>query len=128
MNDQPDPKAAKIAIVGPCASGKSTLAERLNQAGWRARQIVQEHSYVPAMWRTISPPDILIYLDASYETCSRRKQLDWSHDEYSEQVERLADARKRCDLYLNSDQLTIDETAQRVMDWLRGRHDHAEAL
>ncbi|MGA9532773.1 MAG: hypothetical protein WBR18_08675 [Anaerolineales bacterium] len=128
MNNQPNSEPVNIAIVGPCASGKSTLADRLNQAGWQARQIVQEHSYVPAMWRTISPPDILIYLDASYETSSRRKRLNWTPEEFQDQVERLADARERCDLYLNSDQLSIEETAQRVLNWLDGGHDHDEAL
>lgn len=128
MKEQLDPEVTTIAIVGPCASGKSTLADQLRQAGWQARQIVQEHSYVPAMWRTIRPPDILIYLDASYETCSQRKQLNWSPEDYQEQVERLADARQHCHLYLNSDQLSIEETAQRVLDWLSGGHDPSQAL
>lgn len=80
------------------------------------------------MWRTINPPDLLIYLDASYETCSQRKQLNWTRDEYLEQVDRLADARQRCDFYIDSDELSIDETAQRTLDWLHGRHERGQAL
>jgi cytidylate kinase len=117
-----------VAVVGPCASGKSTLVEALREAGWDARQIVQEHSYVRSMWRTIRPPDVLIYLDASFETCTARKQLNWSAGEYQEQVDRLADARQRCDFYLNSDAMPADEVARTVLAWLTGRHDSAEAL
>jgi len=128
MSDQPEEKQAAIAIVGPCASGKTTLADRLRRAGWQARQIVQEHSYVPSMWRTINPPDLLIYLDASYEICTRRKQLNWSRGEYLEQIKRLADARERCDFYLNNDDLSIDDTAHKVIEWLNGRRQRGEAL
>jgi len=29
--------------------------------------IAQEHSYVPYMWKRITNPDLLIYLNASFE-------------------------------------------------------------
>ncbi|HEX9675289.1 MAG TPA: hypothetical protein VGA07_04875, partial [Anaerolineales bacterium] len=82
----------KIAIVGPCASGKTTLATRLQREGYSARQIVQEHSYVADMWKVLSMPDLLIFLDASFATCNRRKALNWLENEYLEQRRRLRHA------------------------------------
>ena len=95
-----------IAVVGPCAAGKSGLAESLRAAGFSARQIVQEHSYVSEMWRIITKPDYLIYLDASFDTCSSRKKLNWTQSDYDEQTRRLRHAREHCDLHLATDQLS----------------------
>lgn len=98
-----------IAIVGPCAAGKSSLAARLVQHGYRARQIVQEHSYVGHMWQVLGKPDVLIYLDASFATCSQRKALGWQEHEYLEQRRRLQHARQHCDVYINTDSLTPEQ-------------------
>ena len=57
-------KGQTIALVGKSGAGKSTLVAGLCKHGYRARQIAQEHSYVPQMWRLIRRPDTLIYLDA----------------------------------------------------------------
>lgn len=110
----------RVAIVGPCASGKSTLAAGLRQHGFLARQIAQEHSYVPAMWQRLSRPDALIYLDASYETCSRRKRLDWLPSEHAEQLHRLRHAREYCDIYVNTDSLTPEQVLARALEALGG--------
>ncbi len=92
-----------IAIVGPCASGKSALAQGLAELGIRARQVVQEHSFVPEMWQIIAQPDLLIYLDASFQTCSQRKNLNWDQRDYAEQNLRLAHAKENCDLLIQTD-------------------------
>jgi deoxyadenosine/deoxycytidine kinase len=105
----------KIAIVGPCASGKTTLALRLRREGYSARQIVQEHSYVAEMWKVLSRPDLLIFLDASFATCNRRKALNWLEHEYLEQRRRLRHAKEHCDLYIETDALTSDEVLQSVL-------------
>ena len=91
-----------IAIVGPCASGKSTLARGLAEQGIRARQVVQEHSFVPKMWQIIAQPDLLVYLDASFRTCSQRKNLNWRQRDYDEQILRLAHAKENCDLLIQT--------------------------
>lgn len=101
-----------IGIVGPCASGKSTLADLLAQEGFQAHQIVQEHSYVADMWWVLGKPDLLIFLDASFTTCSRRKALDWQEGDYQEQRRRLAHARQHCDLYIDTDALTAEQVLQ----------------
>lgn len=112
---------AKVGIVGPCAAGKTSLAEVLSDHGLAAKQIVQEHSYAPQMWRIIGKPDFLIYLDASFESCSQRKSLNWSRAEYEQQLQRLADAREYCDLYLVTDELTEAEVAEQALAELEQR-------
>lgn len=65
-----------IGIVGPCGAGKSSVASALKSHGYPIRHIAQEHSYVPDMWRRLTNPDILIYLDVSYENTILRRKLD----------------------------------------------------
>jgi deoxyadenosine/deoxycytidine kinase len=115
----PDPSSGLlIGIVGPCGSGKSTLATRLAALGHRGRAIAQEHSYVPAMWQLIAAPDLLVCLDASYETCTRRRQLQWEVWEYEEQLRRLQHASEHADLHVQTDRLTPDEVLQAVLGGL----------
>jgi deoxyadenosine/deoxycytidine kinase len=108
----------KIAIVGPCAAGKTTLINGLQKHGYSARQIAQEHSYVPDMWAQIAAPDVLIYLDASYETCTERKSLNWREDEYEEQVCRLSHARAHADLVIPTDELPPKEVLDLALQFL----------
>jgi len=115
----------EIAIVGPCASGKSTLATALQEQGYHARQIAQEHSYVQEMWQILTKPDILIYLDASYETCTLRKHLDWLPSEFHEQERRLKHAREHCDIYLMTDDESpgsVLASALSALEGLLGAH------
>lgn len=114
------PLSGLIGIVGPCGAGKSTLVAGLRSAGYRARQIAQEHSFVPDMWRVISNPSILIFLDASYEVCTERKKLDWTPAEYEEELRRLRHARAECSYYLNTDGMTISEVLHEILRRLRG--------
>ena len=108
-----------IAIVGPCASGKTTLARGLEEHGILARQVVQEHSYVPEMWQVITNPDYLIYLEASFQSCSNRKPLNWQENDYDEQLSRLAHARENCNLLIQTDDRTEGEVLEAVLDALR---------
>lgn len=111
----PPAPALRIAIVGPCAAGKSTLARGLRAHGYDARQIVQEHSYVPQMWAVLTRPDLLVYLDASHAASLRRKDLRWSPREHAEQLRRLAHARQHCDVYLHTDDLTPQQVLAAVL-------------
>lgn len=94
-----------IGIVGPCASGKTTLIRGLRLAGLPCKHIAQEHSYVPDMWRKITNPDVLIYLDVSYKISMSRRKLDWTESEFRQQVLRLQDAKIQSDLYIDTDLL-----------------------
>lgn len=113
-------KPLLIAIAGPCAAGKSTLAQGLQAHGLNAKQIVQEHSYVPRMWQLLTRPDVLVYLDASYEVCTHRKSLNWQPKEYAEQVRRLSHAREHCDVYVFTDPLSPTEVLARVLEAISG--------
>jgi deoxyadenosine/deoxycytidine kinase len=109
-----------IAIVGPCGSGKTVLVNGLKQHGYHSRQIAQEHSLVQDMWQVLTNPDILIYLDASYETCTERKALNWKLHEYTEQLRRLSHAREHCDVYLSTDDLSTEQVLKEILVQLQG--------
>ena len=101
-----------IGIVGPCGAGKSSLAERLSPFYSSVRAIAQEHSYVPYMWRRITNPDILIYLDASYPVTIQRRKLNWTEAEYKIELERLAHARQHADITIQTDNLDLAGVAR----------------
>lgn len=111
----------RIAIVGPCSSGKSTLKSILVEAGYQdIRNPAQEHSYVPDMWQKLSRPDVLIYLDVDYETTlQRRPHQDLGAQRVARQKDRLAHAREHADFYVNTNTLSPDEVGQRVFVFLR---------
>ncbi|MCL4530447.1 MAG: AAA family ATPase [Chloroflexi bacterium] len=117
--DEPDSKRFLIGVVGPCGSGKSTLIEGLEKEGFKCRHIAQEHSYVPSMWQKITNPDLLVFLNASFETCTQRRRLNWNNADYQEQQNRLAHALQHADLIIQTDSLTIEEVQSRVLDFLR---------
>lgn len=107
-----------IGIVGPCGSGKSTLMAGLERRGYTCRHIAQEHSYVQAMWQMITKPDVLIYLNSSFETSTARRNLDWQKKDYREQLRRLAHAHEHANLIIETDTMTADEVLQKALDFL----------
>lgn len=107
-----------IGVVGVCASGKTTLVQQLKNLGVDCHHIAQEHSYVPDMWKRITNPDFLIYLDVSYKKTLIRKNLNWTLQEYQEQQFRLRDARINADLIINTDQKTPQEIIFLVINTL----------
>ncbi|MCC6299309.1 MAG: hypothetical protein IT314_08420 [Anaerolineales bacterium] len=107
-----------IGIVGPCGSGKSTLMAGLEQRGYRCRHIAQEHSYVQAMWQIVTKPDVLIYLNSSFEISTARRKLDWQEKDHSEQLRRLAHAREHANIIIETDSLTADEVLEQALDFL----------
>ena len=112
-------KSLRVAVIGPCASGKSTLVSVLRGAGYEARHVAQEHSYVPNMWKRISQPDVLIYLDVTIEVISaRRPRLDFRQKHLDEQNQRLAHAREHCDLYLDTSEQSPAELQARALSFL----------
>jgi deoxyadenosine/deoxycytidine kinase len=113
-----------IGVVGPCGAGKSSLVAGLKAQGFLGRHIAQEHSYVPDMWKRLTNPDILIYLDVSYENTIIRRKLDWTYDEYAEQLRRLRHARQHANLYLNTNPLTLDEVLYTVLIYIKSTHTY----
>jgi len=112
---EPPGKRPLIGVVGPCGSGKSTLIAGLQQHGFACRHIAQEHSYVQAMWQIISKPDVLIYLQSSFETSTARRKLDWLVKDYDEQLRRLAHAREHAHIVISTDDLTPEEILQKAV-------------
>ncbi len=108
----------KIGIVGPCGSGKSELIRRLTPHGFSAKHIAQEHSFTPDMWRRLTNPDILIYLDVSYPVTLERKPFTWTQAEYDEQKYRLRHAYAHAELIINTDLYTPDEIGALVLNAL----------
>jgi len=109
-----------IGVVGPCAAGKSTLVAALRFQGYSVRHIAQEHSYVQDMWKQISDPDILVYLDVSYEVSILRTGSTWSKFIYDNQVQRLLHAKENADLLIMTDDLSPEQVRNRVLEKIQG--------
>lgn len=112
--------ARRIGIVGPCSSGKSTLARALRAQGYRVKEIMQEHCAAPMMWRRISDPDVLIYLDVTMDVAAQREGLANPSSWWVEEREfRLAHARAHCDLYVDTSALTPEDVLAQVVGYLQ---------
>jgi ABC-type uncharacterized transport system ATPase subunit len=110
-----------IGLVGPCGAGKTTLAKLLCENHVPARAIGQEHSYVPYMWKRLTNPDYLVFLDASFLVTCQRKNFSWNESEYCEQHFRLRHARQFADIYILTDLLSPNEVMAFILaqlpDW-----------
>lgn len=112
----------RVAFVGPCGAGKSTIALKLRALGWDARMPAQEHSGVPDMWRKLLDPDFLVALDAPNEVLrGRRPGIDLSDAVLAEERRRLAHAFDHADLTLDTSGMTVEAVVARVLDWLEAQ-------
>jgi guanylate kinase len=108
-----------IGVVGPCGSGKSTLIAGLEKHGYRCRHIAQEHSYVKYMWQRITNPDVLIFLECSYENSTSRRSLNWLPADHEEQLRRLSHAHEHADIFITTDLLTPEEVLAQALIQLK---------
>jgi cytidylate kinase len=115
---EPEKQLKRIAITGPCASGKSEVVAALRALGYDARHVAQEHSYVPDMWQRVCKPDALVYLEVSYEVAKRRRPTVGRPKDLENQRHRLRHARAHCDLCIDTDALTIAEVVSEVLHYL----------
>ncbi|HRA48059.1 MAG TPA: hypothetical protein PK819_08330 [Thermomicrobiales bacterium] len=114
------PTLPRVAIIGPCASGKSTLRRALLAHGYDARISAQEHSAVPDLWQRMEA-DILIGLQAELEAVRlRRNDARWSAQIWSLQQERLAPAFAKADYVLDTSSLSVDAVVSQVLEFLGG--------
>lgn len=117
---EPPSKGPLVGVVGPCGAGKSTLIAGLEKHGYACRHIAQEHSYVPAMWKIISKPDVLIFLHASFPVSTERNKLDWRLKDYDEQSRRLSHAHEHAHIIIDTDDLTPEGVLQKALEYLAG--------
>lgn len=113
-------KKLRVAVVGPCASGKSTLIAALAAAGFDARHVAQEHSYVKDMWQRRTNPDFLVYLDIDEAASLARRphQIDGLAWRLTQQNERLRHAREHADVYIDTSAVSAEIVQQTVLNKL----------
>ncbi len=109
-----------IVVVGPCASGKTTLVNGLRSHGYRAMVIGQEHSEIPSLWRR-AEPDVAIGLMVDLATVRRRRSAGWSESIFRRQQARLREAYAQADLILDTTVLDPEQTLATVVALLRER-------
>ena len=109
-----------IGVVGPCGSGKSTLTEALDSLGYSTRHIAQEHSYVKDMWKRLTNPDVLIFLQAAFPVTRQRKSkmIHWAESDYEEQQRRLSHALAHADLLLETDTMSIQDVLDQTLAFI----------
>ena len=105
-----------IAVVGNCAAGKTTLVNNLQQRGYRAINVPQEHSDIRRLWR-FKEPDLLVLLSCTHATAKqRRPTFAWSEKQLAVQWQRLAPAREECALYIATDELSREDVVNAVVE------------
>lgn len=97
-----------VGVVGNCVAGKTTLVQGLKHNGYRAVNIPQEHSVAPRFWRKLNV-DFLILLSCTLATARQRRRIPWGQERLDAQAIKLEDARSHCQLYLATDNLTIEQ-------------------
>lgn len=100
-HQKPTAQKLRVAIVGMCASGKTTLVRNLRERGYDAYVVAQEHSAVPALWAR-QDPDLLIALRADLKTIRQRRGAGWSSAIYEAQLQRLQAAYGSADLIIDT--------------------------
>ncbi len=107
----------KIAVVGVCASGKTTLVSGLKAAGYDAYNVAQEHSCIHDFWNK-HHPDLLVMIDASLPAILKRRKVYWGEERLATQRKRLKDAREHADLFLQTDDLSAAQVLAKVIRFI----------
>lgn len=112
----------RVAVVGHCASGKSTLVSALRGHGFDANAVAQEHSGIAWLWRH-SDPDVLIYLAVPLATVRDRRGQEWPQAVYDAQEERLTDACAHADLVIDTAAVSIPAMIAQALAFVREREE-----
>jgi GTPase SAR1 family protein len=104
-------KGPRVVVVGPCASGKTTLVENLKSVGVDARVSGQEHSAIRNLWQRLEP-DVLIALDLDLETLRERRYPTWSAGLYDVQHRRLEEAFEAADVTIDTSETPEEDVLE----------------
>ncbi len=110
----------RIAVVGPCASGKTTLVDALVARGYSAYAVGQEHSIIRDLWKR-RDPDLLIALDLDLEVVRQRRSPTWPAEIYAVQHERLQPAFEAADLFIDTGEHDIGSTVRLALELLESK-------
>jgi hypothetical protein len=113
-------ESPRIVVVGPCASGKSTLVDALQARGYDAHVSAQEHSAIASLWQH-TDPDILIALEVDISAVRTRRADDWPEWLHDLQVQRLQAASEAADLTIDTTELNPDGVIDRAVAYLAAR-------
>jgi ATPase subunit of ABC transporter with duplicated ATPase domains len=108
----------RIVVVGPCASGKSTLVTALRLFGYDAQVSAQEHSEIASLWQH-TQPDILVALNVDLAAIRRRRGQDWPSWLHDLQHKRLRAAAEAADLTVDTTKLDQQAVFDRVVAFLQ---------
>jgi hypothetical protein len=117
----------KVAVVGCCGSGKSTVVTELIARGFDAYVVGQEHSAIENLWARRSP-DALIYLDVPLKTLRERRSPDWPEWLYDQQHVRLKAARDSATLQLDTSLIGVNETIWSIVQQLNSRESDQSSV
>ncbi len=110
--------ALRVAVVGSCASGKTSVVARLREHGIDAWAVAQEHSGIPDLWRHLGP-ERLVFLDTTLRTVRLRRDDDnWPEWIFAVQQERLDHARSHADVLVTTDDLILDDVVAAILHGL----------
>jgi gluconate kinase len=110
----------KIAVVGGCGSGKTTIVRELQARGYDAYVVGQEHSSVPDLWNR-RHPDAVIFLDVTLEAVRERRGPSWPEWLFKAQQGRLECASTGADIHVNTADLSVSQTVQHIVHSLKDR-------
>lgn len=113
----------KVVVVGPCASGKSTLVAGLRRLGFEAAAVGQEHSEIPTLWRH-SNPDVVVALEVDLATIRERRGVtEWPVWLYDAQRRRLQGAEAAATIHVDTTVYDAEAVLALVADQLAVAED-----
>src|SRR5690606_6747791 len=107
----------RIVVIGPCASGKTSLTTRLQRLGYDALACGQEHSETAELWKH-QQPDALVGLRIALDTLRQRRSREWPATIYGRQMSRLESGYRSADLVIDCDAIDQEAVMDRVVAWL----------
>jgi dephospho-CoA kinase len=109
----------RIAVLGTCASGKSTIVAELRRRGYEAYVVSQEHSIVRNLWQH-EEPDVVVLLEAKYRSICERRGDAWPRWLFDLQRQRLGDARLNAHLIVDTSVESVQASIGRITSYLEG--------